>query len=52
MSDIYKKIDELQDWIRENQVRGNDEIFMAKVKEMRELMDQAYTVKPLVKKAS
>ena len=40
--DIYKQIEELQDWIRENQARGSDEIFMAKVAEMRALMAKAY----------
>jgi hypothetical protein len=45
MTDIYKKIDELQDWVRENQARGNDEIFMAKVKEMHALMNEAFTFK-------
>ncbi len=41
--DIYKQIDEVQTWLRENQARGNDDVFMAKVKEMRALMDDAYT---------
>lgn len=40
-----KQLDELQDWIRENQAKGCNEVFMAKVKEMRELMNQAYTIK-------
>ena len=45
--DIYEKIDELQQWIRENQARGSDEIFMAKVNEMRRLMSEAYTIKTI-----
>lgn len=43
--DIYKKIDQLQSWIRENQARGTDDIFMDEVAELRELMNQAYTIK-------
>lgn len=40
--DIYKKIDELQSWIQENQVRASDEQFKEKVTEMQALIKQAY----------
>ena len=43
--DIFKQIDALQNWIRENQAKGSDEVFMTKVAEMRALMAQAYTIK-------
>ena len=45
MSDIYKRIDDLQQWVRENQARGSDEVFMAKVKEMQDLINEAYDFK-------
>lgn len=44
---IYKQIDEVQTWLRENQARGCDEIFMEKVAEMKKLMAEAYTVRGL-----
>jgi len=43
--DIYKRIDKLQSWIIENQARGCDEEWMEKVREMRELMSKAYSIK-------
>jgi hypothetical protein len=45
---IYKKIDELQSWIIENQARGCDAVWMEKVKEMKALMAEAYTIKTVV----
>jgi hypothetical protein len=39
---IYQQIDELQIWIRENQARGNDDLFMSKVAHMKKLMSEAY----------
>jgi hypothetical protein len=42
MKTIYQKINELQQWVRENQARGSDKVFMEKVKEMQRLMNEAY----------
>lgn len=43
--DIYKQIDQLQTWIRENQVKDSDDTFMQKVQELRALMNKAYNFK-------
>lgn len=42
--DIYKQIDQVQQWLRENQAKGSDAQYMAKVAEMRKLMNEAYTI--------
>ena len=44
MKDIYKQIEEVQQWLRENQAKGNDDVYMSKVEEMRELMKQGYNI--------
>ncbi len=40
--DIFKKIDELQSWIQENQVRASDQEFKEKVAEMQHLISLVY----------
>jgi hypothetical protein len=42
MKTLYEMIDEIQQWLRENQAKGSDDMYMEKVKEMRELMAKAY----------
>jgi len=41
--DIYKLIDDLQQWLRENQVRATDDVYKMKFNTMQNLMNQAYT---------
>lgn len=39
---VYKEIDELQTWIRENQAKASDADFKVKVERLRELMAMGY----------
>ena len=42
MKTLFELIDDIQQWLRENQAKASDEAYMAKLYEMRELMARAY----------